>query len=776
MQVARQMSKTLTEKSMVFFVFSLLLVAILAAGAGNLYFESDYRIFFDKNNPQLIQQDEIENAYTKSDNITLVVSTNQPDLFNNQDIGAIVQMTKQAWSLPWSGRIDSLSNFQNTYAEGDDLIVENLVPEQLDPAQLTSDQLAQLKQTALAQTELQDFVISADGKTTSITITLQLPEEKFAKDKAIFEAVAATRQMISSFQQQYPHLTLHLLGQSTVIVTFNELSQRDSGLWFPVMFGVMALLLLALLRSFTGMLSTLVIIATSVASTLGLMGWFGLPINQITAALPVIILTLAVCDCVHILNKYYVNLAETEHKAAAFEQALSVNFQPVFLTSFTTVIGFLSMNFSDTPPLRDLGTWAAVGVSFAFIYSLTILPFLALKLPAKGRPAATSTLSQRYTLWLMNHKTSLLVGFVLVIAGLLSQIPKNELNDSTIGYFKQSVPFRQAADFMQTHLTGFDMFNYSLSCGETYCVNDPEYLNRVVKFVDWLNQQPEIVHVVSYTDIIKRLNRNMNAGDEKFYTIPESRDLAAQYQLLYELSLPYGLDLNNIVNIDKSALKISAIIKDQKAQQLLEIEQRIDNWLATNEPELRSPGAGISLMFAHLGQRNIHSMLSGSLIALLFVTLTLMVALRSVKYGLISIIPNSLPAAAAFGIWGIVVAEVNVAVAVVFSFTLGVIVDDTVHFLTKYIHARKEQAKDAFQSVEYALANVGSSIVITTIVLAAGFAILALSDFNVNAYMGAMVALTILIALVFDLVLLPVALLRKSSARTSSEQATKRQV
>lgn len=261
----------------------------------------------------------------------------------------------------------------------------------------------------------------------------------------------------------------------------------------------------------------------------------------------------------------------------------------------------------------------------------------------------------------------------------------------------------------------------------------------------------------------------MNAGDENFYSIPDSRELAAQYQLLYELSLPFGLDLNNIVNLDKSALKISAVIKDQKAQQLLEIEQRADAWLASNLPELRSPGTGISLMFAHLGQRNIYSMISGSLLALFVVTLTLIVALRSVKYGLISIIPNSLPAAAAFGIWGIVLAEVNVAVAVVFSFTLGVIVDDTVHFLTKYLRAKNDLGKNANQAVEYAMSTVGGSIIITTIVLAAGFSVLAFSDFNVNAYMGAMVALTIVIALIFDLVLLPLAFLKKQTPDVNLE-------
>lgn len=753
---SQQLAEILVNRSRLFFAASIACILLLSVGAGNLYFESDYKIFFDKNNPQLLQQDEIERTYTKSDNITLVVSTQSKDLFNSTDLSALIALTNDAWTLPFSTRVDSLTNFQNTYAEGDDLIVEDLVQEAsiADQSYLTN-----LKKTAFEQIELTDFVLSRDGKTSSVTILLQLPDDKFEKDAATYKAISATREIINTYRENYPQLDIYLLGQTTVNVTFNELSQRDSGFWFPIMFLVMALLLVVLLRSITGMINTLIIIATSVASTLGLMGWVGLPINQITAALPVIILTLAVCDCVHILNNYYLQLSGNHDKADALIKSLKTNLQPVFLTSLTTVIGFLSMNFSDTPPLRDLGTWAAVGVTFAFIFSLTLLPFLALKLPAKGRIQYSGKLSHAYTLWLINNKTTLLVTIFIVVAGLLSQIPKNELNDNTIGYFKESVPFRQAADFMQENLTGFDNFNYSLSCDNTNCVNEPSFLYKVEKFTNWLKSQPEIVHVVSYTDIIKRLNRNMHAGDDFFYTIPDSRELAAQYQLLYELSLPFGLDLNNIVNVDKSSLKISAIIKGQKAQQLLELEGRADNWLKESLPELHSPGTGISLMFAHLGQRNIYSMISGSLLALVLVTITLIIALRSVKYGLISLLPNSLPAAVAFGIWGIIIGEVNVAVAVVFSFTLGIIVDDTVHFLTKYLRGKNELGKTSVESVEYAMSVVGRSIIVTTVVLAAGFSVLALSDFNVNAYMGAMVALTIFLALVLDLILLPICLM-----------------
>ena len=185
------------------------------------------------------------------------------------------------------------------------------------------------------------------------------------------------------------------------------------------------------------------------------------------------------------------------------------------------------------------------------------------------------------------------------------------------------------------------------------------------------------------------------------------------------------------------------------------LEKRIDQWSQQNIPELRSTGAGVSLMFAHLGQKNINSMITGSIIALVLVTLTLIIALRSVKYGLFSLLPNALPAAVAFGVWGVTMGEVNVAVAVVFSFTLGIIVDDTVHFLTKYLRAKEELNKSQEESLVYAMTIVGKAIIVTTVVLGSGFFVLGLSDFNVNAYMGAMVALTIGIALVLDLIMMP---------------------
>ncbi|MCG8611035.1 MAG: MMPL family transporter, partial [Pseudomonadales bacterium] len=639
---------TLAYRRNILAVVTLIIVLGLSSGAKNIYFESDYKIFFSQDNPQLNQQDLIEDEYTNSDNVTLIISTRQKNLFNQTDLTAIIGLTEAAWQLPNSIRVDSLSNYQYTHASEDDLFVEDLIPiSRLDsPAKIK-----QIEKIALSEPELKNLVISPEGTVTSITVLLNLPENSVERDQASAEIIAATRTLIQDYETRYPDLTIYLAGQTTVAATFNELSQRDSKFWLPIMFAVMALLLLVTLKSLIAMGITLVVVAMSVSATIGTMGWLHFPLNQITAVLPAIILILGICNCVHLLNSFRFHTRSGEGSQEGLRKMIETNLTPVFLTTLTTAIGFASMNFSDTPPFRELGTWAAVGTLFAFLLSLTLLPALAYYCPATAQPEqsqANTGIAARYSAFLIKHRHLSLAATCGLLLFLVCQIPNNQLNDNTLGYFKKSVPLREAADFMQEHLTGFDNFSYSLNCQQSNCINTPAYLETVQKFTDWLESQPEIVRVISYTDVIKRLNKNMHNDDDSYYRIPDSKALAAQYQLLYELSLPFGLDLNNQINMDKSALKITAVIKGQKAKELLDLEQRIDTWLQTNTPELHAPGAGLSLMFAHLGQRNIESMVAGSLVALAFVTLTLMIALRSIRYGLVSLIPNSFPALAAF--------------------------------------------------------------------------------------------------------------------------------
>src|SRR5690606_6137033 len=192
----------------------------------------------------------------------------------------------------------------------------------------------------------------------------------------------------------------------------------------------------------------------------------------------------------------------------------------------------------------------------------------------------------------------------------------------------------------------------------------------------WLRQQPEIQHVMSFSDVMKRLNKNLYGDAEEAYRLPDNAELAAQYLLLYEMSLPYGLDLNNQVDINKKQTLLTGSLAKISTAQLLELQDRAVKWFEQNLPELDiSHGASSDVMFAHIGQSNIKSMIEGTFIALLLISVVLAVSLRSAYYGTISLLPNLLPALVAFGIWGMTVAHIGIGLSVVFGMTLGIVVD-----------------------------------------------------------------------------------------------------
>jgi predicted RND superfamily exporter protein len=348
---------------------------------------------------------------------------------------------------------------------------------------------------------------------------------------------------------------------------------------------------------------------------------------------------------------------------------------------------------------------------------------------------------------------------------LITFIPRNELNDEFVKYFDETFEFRRATDFVTENLTGIYDIHYSLNSGEAGGISEPAFLAKVEEFAQWYRQQPEVVHVNTITDTFKRLNKNMHGDDPTYYRLPEQRDLAAQYLLLYEMSLPYGLDINNQINIDKSATRFAVTLQNISTNEMLAVEERAQKWLKDNAPEsMQVHGASSAIMFANIGSRNIKNMLLGAVIALILISLILIIALRSVKYGLISLIPNLVPTAMAFGVWGFFVGQIGLGLSVVAGLTIGIVVDDTIHYLTKYLRARREKGLNSTEAVRYAFRSVGLALWITSIVLIAGFLVLSQSHFYMNESMGMMTAVTIALALAADFLFLPTLLMKLEKA------------
>ncbi len=739
------------------FIIGLFLVALLSAsGMRFLSFSNDSRMFFSKENPQLQALESLEETYTKVENVLYVIAPKSGNVFEQQTLAALEFFTEQSWKIPFSSRVDSLTNYQHTRAVEDDLMVEDLIH---NGDTLNSDEISAIKDVALAEPMLLNSLIAADGSVTAININIIKPEDSSYQTEVVS---AAAVKLQKAMQEKYPFLDIYLTGGVMIDSAFGEAPVRDMQLLIPLMFALLLGLLVVSLRSILATTCTLLVIILSTVTGLGLAGWFGILLTPASANAPVIILTLAVADSIHILVTMFHQMRQGATRHKAIQESIRVNFQPVLVTSVTTAIGFLTMNFSDAPPFRDLGNIVAMGVLSAFIYSVFFMPALTAVLPlqVKQRDKGQSHIFSRLGNFIIARRTPIFWSMSILLLLTTAGISKLQLNDEFIKYFDHSYDFRIASDFSAEHLAGLEIIDWALESGEEGGINNPEYLKTVEAFAQWFRAQPEVRHVYTLTDIMKRLNQNMHADDPSWYRLPEQRELAAQYLLLYEMSLPFGLDLNNRINVDKSAIRMTVSTPNIGTAGLLDLEQRGRKWLADNAPSMTTYGSGLSIIFSYISERNIRSMLKGSIIALFLISLIMIVVLRDFKLGILSLLPNLCPAFMAFGVWGIFVGQVGLTVSVMIAMTLGIVVDDTVHFLSKYQRGRREHEMIPEDAVRYAFNTVGAAIWITTLALVGGFTVLSFSGFQINSHMGAMTAITIVFALLLDFFFLPTLLMK----------------
>lgn len=750
-------------KAMIKFRWLVVIAAIIVAGLvgtgmPKLAYDNNYRTFFSKDNPELQNFEEFQATYTKNDNFLMViVPKDGSDLFNNEALSLVDFLTTQGWQTPYASRVDSLTNFQYTYAIDDDLIVEDLI---VDPGQTSSQDLKRKREAALNEPLLVNQLVTPDATATAVNIVLQYPELDLNE---VPEAVAYARDMRARALELYPNYEIYLSGTSMLSNSFSEAIKTDFSSLIPLMILIILVTTAIAVRSVSATLSTLFLVILSVIVAMGAAGHAGIKLAGPSPSAVIVILTLAIADSIHILISARGAMRSGMSKHEGIVEAIRINLLAVTITSVTTIVGFMALNFSDSPPFRDLGNISAVGIFAAWIFSLTLLPALLSIIPfrvkAKPETADRSGFLTGFANFVIGNYRALFISLGVTSVALIALIPQNELSDEFRKYFSEKIEFRRDADKAVEHF-GFYPVEFSVKAGEAGGVSDPKFLAKLEEFSNWLREQPNVTHVYSIADIMKRLNKNLNADDPSFYRLPDDRNLSAQYLLLFELSLPYGLDLNDRINIDKSATRVTATFDgDTSSKRMREFLKQADEWYAENAPEFQAPATGAQIMFTFIAERNVNSMVRGTVLAVVFIALIMMVALRSFSMGLISMIPNGLPILGAFGVWSLLVGEVGFAVAAVASISLGIVIDDTVHFLTKYTRARSEKNLSTADSIRYAFETVGVAIIINTIILSSGFLILTLSAFKINYELGLLTALSIGLALVLDFLFLPALLM-----------------
>jgi hypothetical protein len=757
----------ITERPVTMLFIGLVFTVICGLGLGGLSQNPDNRIFFSEDDPNLVALEKLENTYTKNDNLFMLIAPKNGNVFDPNVLEVIRGLTKDLWQTPASSKVDSITNFQWTRADGDDIIIGDLVPE----GAITEAVAQNAKSVALDEPLILNSLISSDAKFTGINITFIKPDDSVEAGNTVVEIMSHIRPIQKSLEEKYPDINFYITGGVPLTMAFTEVSLSDMSTLTPLMLLVIFLVAGLSLRSVQGSIITAFIVILSVIGMMGIAGWMKFILNAATFNSFLMLSALTIAHCVHIMSTQKINMRLGKNKKDSVDESLRVNLQPVFMTAITTAIGFLTMHFSEAPPFRELGYMMAFGNIILFIHAVITLPALLVILPGKEKGVGQSkseTLMEQLSYFVIKNRKRLLVfnGFFIIFLSLgMTQI---KLDDTWTKYFDKRFEIRSHSDFVQNNLTGLDTIEYSIPSGEQDGINDPEYWKKLEKLADRIRQEPNVNHVTTLSDVIKRLNKAMNGDNPDFYSIPESRELVAQYLLLYELSVPFGLDLNDRINVNKSATRFTVTLQNASNDDLRDLDQIIQNYFDNELPELKTTGTGLSMIFSHFSKRNIDSMLVGTTAALILISFLLIIALRSLKFGLISLIPNLFPAAMGFGLWGYLQGEVGVALSIVAAMTLGIVVDDTVHYLSKYLRGKREKGLSPEEATTYAFKNVGFALSTTTIALVAGFGVLSFSGFKINSDMAMLTAITIAIALFVYLFFLPTLLIALDKLKFNS--------
>lgn len=796
----------------------LVLCLVCALGFLRLALTADYRVFFSEDNPQLKAFEDQETRFLKSDSAVFGI---KGDIFTVEAIQLIADITAAAEKIPYSQRVESLTNFRvASYGviakkdpdanltpeqiaadaataaadaaflaeEGEELdeeesvdgeewededweedipdveygvIIRKLLP---NDTQVTPAVVAKLKEQALAEPAVMGQLVSTkefNHQAAVISTILQMPGEDLSRE--VPEVTEAARKVLADFRPRAEKLGIELyeLGIIPFNQTLMETTYHDLMYLFPFSVGAMMLALLFLLHGFRPMLITGCVILASVVVAVGFACGVGLVFNTVTAVSPIIIMTLAIAHSVHLFVNFHQALNEQGTSAQhALGRALELNLQPVTLTSLTTVIGFLSLNFSDAPPFREMGNIVALGVAASWFFAIVLLPALVqvLGVGDKIKEDKPSPMMDNLGAFVVRRRHPLLIVMLAICIPVIIMAPQNRINDVFREWFGMSNDVRQGMEFSLNHVGGLEILHYTLDSGKKDGIKEPEYFQAVAKLETWLKEkkQKEVHHVNSYVPLLKRLNTAFNEDKPGFYKLPDSQALASNYITFYNSNQPKGHSAKTIWDNEKRSTRFSIVIKRLESAEIKRLDREILAYIKKELPALSTPGAsGISMMFAELGYRNVMQMLKGTLLALLLISLILVIALKSLRIGLISMIPNLIPASLGFGVWYFLSGEINLAIATVMGMTMGIVVDDTIHFLSKYNRARHQGGLSSPDAVRYSFHQVGQALWATSIVLVGGFLVLGFSDFLPTQDIGFLTAIIIGLALFADFLLLP---------------------
>lgn len=742
----KKLSRLILRLHWLWFLFTFVGTAGLGYLATQIEYEFSLEQMFLSDSPLRRNLDEFEELFGEDDNV-LIVALGAEDIFSVNGYKRIESITNKLEQLPYFEHVISLTNAETIKGEQDSFKVAKVLevenPENANWSKIKSDLLSDPLVTGA--------LLSRKGNATAISMDIK---PKFNNNKGRKQLIAEVEKLIEPYKSEG---IFHLTGIPQLRNAFVHYMQKDQMTFTPLCILVVTILAFWLFRAVKANVFSIMIIALTALWTLGFMTLGGATINIITVVMPSLLMVMGMAYVTHFLSRYIEDTASGLPKEEALRQTTAHMFLPVLLTSITTGIGFASLLVLKVDLVRQFGLYSAIGLMVAFFLTITFLPSLCIvSKPFNPEKALFSKKDMfgSYLTWndrlVKRRPWSVIVFSLALLATAIFFITKVRVDSKLMEESNPKSPEYAAHQFMTENLSGIVPLEILAKSGQKDAFKEPENLRALDELKKYILAIDGIDYAFSFADIIKKMNQAMHEDDPAYFKVPDTRQAIAQYLLLYE-----GEQLDRLVTGGFDKARIAIRCQDLGSNKIIKIEKQIYEKASKLFPQgIEIQVTGTSIMAGKLMDRLILDMVKSLFVAAFIITILMAILFRSARLGLLAMIPNFIPIVLTMGILGLLDITLRTSIVVVFSISLGIAVDDTIHFIMRFRNELKTSG-DYDISLKNTFLGTGRPIIFTSLLLFLGFGVLSQSSFIPTRNFGLLSAITMVSALLGDLFLLP---------------------
>ena len=732
---------------------------LLASGVFRLGFDSSLDSLLTRNDPYVEELESLDAEFPQPTEIVFAfLAPEGESVFTRDRLTAIDALRERYLEIPLAGSHSSLldyfspRNLRHLFAR--------------DFRDYGETELANLARIALADDLLTGNLLSADASLAFTRIRLNA---EYADEAQRLDSAREALRLRDELQAEFPEMEILASGEVLLEYSGRQSMLDDLGGLLPFVILACILAICGFFRSVRAGFAILVHTMLTLFCALGTLGLIGFSFNTVTAIAPVIIVVVCVASSVHVISIYRQGLLRGMPEAEAMTFSLMQNIRPVTLAALTTAIGFASLNLSSSPAISDFGSTVAVGIVFSWLLTAALLPSLLIWLVKTGNGSGNGDLlhqAMSRVIAIGRRRDRQLFWFCTAFAAVgISMLPLNETDFNRLDFISDAAGLRDYFDAVGERLDRGPSISYAIDADGPDGAIDPAFLARMESLLDWLGEREEIESTTSVVELLKTVNE-IRYNDAEAWLLPHEPETIENYLTAYRFVQNRDFPLSNFLNRDRSIAAMTINARPMSNQELIDLNALIDARFEQTFPEATLVHGSGLLVFARMDERVTVELLQGYSLSLGLITLTLIFGLGSVYFGLLSIIPNLLPAAIVFGFWGLLVGTLDPFVMMLFSISIGLVVDDTVHVLTHYL-AKRREGEIISDAVAHAIRTAGPALTITTLVLTLGTTFLmAASTFYFQQAARLLVPIVVL-ALLLDVFYLPAILRRFDKFRIS---------